>query len=516
VTAGGQNYTLAMTNAPVPGKQGPDNPLSLSGYSAGTYRPNRKVQKGVYFANYTNWLENRLTTLFGVRANNANTLSYSENGGSNKLAIPSTTTETDGTAVDFSFGVTYRLRPSVRPYIAVSDSYAPPSSTSQDPYGRGQKAMKSIGGEVGLKVSSPSGNLSGSLSYFRANAKNEQTSFDVSIRDMINPSGLNGRLGIAPSSIVALDRTSEGIQGALTANPTRNWRMRFSAGFQQALVKSGGSYDQLYNDQFYANNQGQVTYKDGTVVYVSSTATRASVLSAGASGAVPLTITMMSTPPATGAPNPYYANPVANSGAINSSSGAAIVLQGNSSYLPTPTSTTGTADPNIALHGPILTGAIGLPISQIQIRVPATVNGPIGAIPVAQAGERAQGSPGISFNYESMYSFESGLLKGFRIGGVYQGGWKHGSYYYYPNTLAKDPNTRAIFQWPTKCIFTGILGYEWKWRRTRVSTQVNVNNIFNHYYIVILPNYTAGFAGVCDATFDQQPRSYVWSTRISF
>ena len=134
VTLKGQNYVLATTNGPVPGKYDVNtNPLSLSGLGSGSYRPSRKVGKGVYLANFTGWLENRLTTLVGVRFDNVDSLSFSENNGTNKLAIPSVATPTNGTGRDFSFGVNYALRSWIRPYLAVSTAHAPPNGTAQDP-----------------------------------------------------------------------------------------------------------------------------------------------------------------------------------------------------------------------------------------------------------------------------------------------------------------------------------------------------------------------------------------------
>ena len=84
----------------------------------------------------------------------------------------------------------------------------------------------------------------------------------------INPNGLNGRWGASPGAFINVDRTSRGVQLALTATPTDSWRMRLSAAYIRGIISNTTSYAQVYNDQFYANNQGQVTYQDGTVVYV--------------------------------------------------------------------------------------------------------------------------------------------------------------------------------------------------------------------------------------------------------
>jgi hypothetical protein len=57
------------------------------------------------------------------------------------------------------------------------------------------------------------------------------------------------------------------VQATVTANPTRNWRVRVSASAVKAEIANTKSYPQVYNDQFYANAQGQVTYKNGQVVF---------------------------------------------------------------------------------------------------------------------------------------------------------------------------------------------------------------------------------------------------------
>ena len=48
--------------------------------------------------------------------------------------------------------------------------------------------------------------------------------------------------------------------------------------------------------------------------------------------------------------------------------------------------------------------------------------------------------------------------------------------------------------------------------------QLNVFNVFNHYHVLILPNFTTGWtaAAIKDATFDQQPRTWLWTNTISF
>ena len=143
-----------------------------------------------------------------------------------------------------------------------------------------------------------------------------------------------------------------------------------------------------------------------------------------------VTITMMGTPG-----NLYYANQGAVHGAINASSGAAAIL-------------TALNDPQVAVHGPILTGAVGLPIAQMQIKPSFT---PVGTIPIMTSGDQVQGYPQISVNYESVYTFDHGALRGFRAGGAFQiePDASSGSYFWAVNALWPDLAAVKVRNWPT-------------------------------------------------------------------
>src|SRR5262249_35315015 len=157
------------------------------------------------------------------------------------------------------------------------------------------------------------------------------------------------------------------------------------------------SYAQLYNDQFHANAQGQVTFADGTVVYVPP-AFNAQQLTVPSTtpGAIPLTITALSTPG-----NAYYTNPTAINGLIGPNSNGGPVLA--------------VVEP---VHGPIATGQTGLPMSQLQIN-PALSGITIpGVIKVSQGGDVTTGYGQYSFTFTNVYSVPEGMLKGVRIGGT--------------------------------------------------------------------------------------------------
>jgi hypothetical protein len=151
--------------------------------------------------------------------------------------------------------------------------------------------------------------------------------------------------------------------------------------------------------------------------------------------------------------NRYYANPAAESARINPSSGAATVLR--------------TVDP---VHGPVLTGATGLPISALQI-APLADSPPPGVVVVSKAGDLAAGNPKYAMNLTNIYTFSSSWLRGVRLGGTVSKVWRMTSFRYYEGgvTIGKP---RLTFYMPRPVRFDGIVGYERKWGRRTFSTQL--------------------------------------------
>jgi hypothetical protein len=250
----------------------------------------------------------------------------------------------------------------------------------------------------------------------------------------------------------------------------------------------------VYNDQFHTNAQGQVTYRNGQVVYVPPTFSAANLtVPQGTANAVPLTVQMLSTV------GPYYVNPQPVSGAIALNSNGGRVLLANNALT--------------AQNGPITTGATGLPISAMQINPGFT---PPGEIPVTIAGEGTTNYPKVSANFTSMYTFSEGWLRGFRAGGTLMASWKNRRYYYYPSGINVEGN-RELFSFPTQFRADLILGYSWQVRtRYSVSTQLNVRNVTNRYKVIILPHFVNGWAGPNNAAFAGEPRSWEISTTLGF
>jgi hypothetical protein len=200
---------------------------------------------------------------------------------------------------------------------------------------------------------------------------------------------------------------------------------------------------------------------------------------------------MMNTPG-----NPYYANPVPYSGAINQGSAVANVLR--------------QVDP---ANGPILTGAVGLPISSLQINPGSQP--PPGTITVLREGERNTGAPKFSVNLTNIYTFDRGLLSGWRVGGTARMAWQSIYYFYYTNGVT--PTVRPVPHYkPNLAMFDAIVGYQRKFRRFDWSVQANVYNMFNRYEVKMFPNAVSGWAGPNGANFSDNPRSITVSTDIGF
>ena len=63
----------------------------------------------------------------------------------------------------------------------------------------------------------------------------------------------------------------------------------------------------------------------------------------------------------------------------------------------------------------------------------------------------------------------------------------------------------------------GIVSYRHKFGRFTWSSQVNVNNVFNHYKFALAPNNGAGWTPTTAAgTLYGEPRSFAWTNTIAY
>lgn len=493
VNYGGTNYVFQLENPAQKSLVTPANPQGVPTLGGGFYLQSFQISRGLYGTNYTQWFGDKFDTLVGFRA--ANAYYYFAN------QTPPAQLE-KSSAVNFDVGIDYKLTSWLRPYLSASDSYNLPGSLitfTASPYGIPPPIAHGVGEEAGLKFSTDGGLISGSLAVYHVKSENTQFILSSTLLNDINPSGLDGRYGASgfggAGAGIAVNEDSRGAQLTLTASPLHNLRMRLSAGYTAGTIGNSTSYAQLYNDQFHEDSAGNVTYANGTPVYVAGAATSAASakeVAPGTAGAVPLTVALMNNPASL-----YYANPVTVTGQVNAGSNVGKIL-----ITPLYSNT----------NGPILTGQTGLPISQIQINPGAPLPG---TIVTTTAGQVTTGYPEWAANFTSVYTLPSGWAKGFEFGGTLNLAWKRYAYYYYVSSYT--PTTpRRLFDWPDMFRFDGILGYSRKFRRVTWLSQLNIANMFNRYHVVIMPNAITGYPGVDDATFDQQPRAYTWTNTFSF
>jgi outer membrane receptor for ferric coprogen and ferric-rhodotorulic acid len=153
----------------------------------------------------------------------------------------------------------------------------------------------------------------------------------------------------------------------------------------------------------------------------------------------------------------------------------------------------------------------GLPISALQI----TGITPPDTIVTSRAGDHTTGYPKISFSFTNVYTVPSGVFKGLRFGGTANVAWGVADYYFYPTGYSPTA-TRTLLYRPTKALFNAILGYERKFKGVSWSVQLNVDNLFNNYSVFIRPNNISGYAGISQAIWTNQPRTWTISTTFKF
>jgi hypothetical protein len=358
------------------------------------------------------------------------------------------------------------------------------------PHGEVTKTSKSIGHELGVKFDPRSGLFSGSISVYSVKSEDEQVSIPSDLRTDINPSGING--AFSPSqNWINIDRESKGADLMLTASPTRGWRSRLTLSYTNGKVGESQKFGIFYNDEFHTDGRGGVTYGDGTPLLVTVDPTQNNNANAPRQQ---LTIAMMNNPT-----SGYFAVLDPDSGRITNATALRL----------TTTSASGAT---------VGTGRLGLPISAHQLAF-TDPNNLKGFITVAQGGEPTAGYAQYSANFTNNYAFSEGRLKGVMIGGTAFFRARDRTYAYtqvFRNAAGVVTSSeRRMFSLPDALRFNAVLSYKRKInRRLDWSTQVNINNLFNTYDVVIMPNGNTGDPRT--ARFTTEPRAYVWSNSFSF
>jgi len=470
-------YVRAFTNGP--GLVAPTvaNPLGIAG--SGSYWQHTAKNSGIYLADFTTWLEGRLTTLAGYRVDGVEVERYD----TTQLKYLKETPRS------LNLGVNYRLHESLRLFYGFSDSFNVPRVLQFGPTGDLANPGKGTGHEFGIKFSSPGNAVSGSLSYYTVKSDREQVLVATDDYTAINPAGINGQ--VQPSSRwIGVSRETSGAELILTAAPVRGWRSRLSLSMADGKIGESASYGQMYNDEFNTNGRGGVVYSDGSPLLVK-------VNPADSSSTAPttqLTVAMMNT-----RGNPYFADLDPVNGRIQNANALGLRT----------TSATGAA---------VATGRAGLPISSHQLAF-TDPNQLGGIVTVTAAGESTTGYAKYAAVWTNNYTFSESRIRGLSLGSTISFKSADRSYYYTQierNAAgAVTGSRRIVFSLPDLATVDLFTSYEWKFnKRMRWRVQLNANNVFNQYQVVVLPNATTGSPR--SARFTSQPRYVFLTTSLSF
>jgi outer membrane receptor protein involved in Fe transport len=497
ITYNGQNYVLDPRIYSSPDYVSERNPFGLvpnnnpaTGTFTGNWNRGGETHSGnVYFANFTDWADGRLTTLVGYSITRFETMNAAQG------FVVSPTPKDDHAG--YQVGVNARLVSWLRGYAVVGTAEQAEASTN-DILGNPLKnpEAQSLTPEFGLKATLLEGRFSAQLSYNPSTKTlNENKDAGTAFRDAINPDGINGRVGgNSANQRVNIDRSLSSQELTVSAEPIRNWTVRMKLTRMDGEISNDVIYKQNYNDQFHLNGGGVVTYGDGTPVMVNG----AGSLLPAAPRDTQLTLAMINN-----STNPYYANPDPQSGRIQNTTLRTVLM--------TPDPTRGTA----------ATGVTGLPISSVQYNFVTPYGG--GNVPVFLSGEKNVGFNEYTFNIQNKYKFASGFAKGLSLMGDVQTYAKNRAYYTsYPSatgSTAATQVTRVLYRYPNVTTINLGIGYSRDTfklfgKKVTWSSQVNIRNALNHYKVWVVPNSTLGTN--LNARLSAQPRSIAWTNSIDF
>ena len=473
-TFAGRTYVWDYQKYPNPAFATPDNPLGFNGGSSGANQDYGRSASG-FAALFTNWLGGRVETLAGVRNDRLKQVLYN-----NGLAP-------EGAGTTGNLGAVWKVTDPVSVYVGLSSTFTPGGLNAQMRYdggalpnGRGRSL------EGGLKVNAFEGRLSGSVTAFQTQSRNQFITLDSATQQILGPSGINGSYWAAirtPS--YEYDAQTKGLEITLSGRPLPVWRTMF--GYTLSQGREGGAVELpfYYNDEFRTNAAGQVLLGDGTPLRVPvnpavRVATDGRTYADGVATQV-LTVGILRNGDAAGN---YRAQLGRDNGGILNAAALGLTIPG------------------------VGTGRLGLPISAHQLGfVPPTPT-----FLARRGGERTIGFPRHSLSATSLYDFREGKLRGFSVG--FNGRADFDTIRYYYNDVAAG-NIRRRLQGTDVAILNLIFRYQVRLtRRLQWTTQVNLNNAFDRQPLEIYPNAATGLPD--NAGFRNDPRGWVLTNTLRF
>ncbi len=437
------------------------NPRGLGGVGTPINRPEEQI------AGYASWLGNwfggRLDTMAGLRVD--------------QLKLRDQVfgwTDFDSTVKSGLVGAVYNLHENFGIYANVGRAFsAIPLSRLQVfdyslwPIAKG-KSM-----EAGLKFDLWKNRISGSITYFDNQNQGEVVTVSGAQLDLFNPTGINGRNNSSATG-ATMNVGAKGVEVAVTLRPTKNWRVMFSAGTNDARTIDSARAAMLYNDQFNT---------DGTTVLVRSANGSTtpllvpSVRTDPNSPRIPLTLAMMND-----RASAYFAQ-------IDPANGR--ITNANNLFLNT---------------AGVPTGEEGRPISDHQLGFQAP-NG--GIAEVIASGDYLTAIAGQSLLLNTTYTFAAGPLEGFSLGGLisWQGDRRAG--------YAALGGVRQLYHAPDLLRTDLRFGYQWKLGSGRhVFIRLTVSNVVDR--MELRPTFNVANGTLTSMTPDLAPRTWVLATTLRF
>ena len=380
-------------------------------------------------------------------------------------------------AVSKNLGGVWHLLPKLGLYYGYSAALKVNTATSLSFFNEGLPPGRSRGYEAGVKVDLVDNRLSGSVAVFKATAENESDVLVAAVRDVVDPTGINGKFG-GPN--ILFDRETRGLEVAHTARPLPRWNLRVGLNWIDGQDGNDLALTIYYNDQF------RTTKVNGETVVASSTSGAIAALMVrqtpgnAPTPLIPLTLAMMKD-----RSSPYFAQLDPASGRIPNASALDLLGSG------------------------VGTSVSGLPISDHQLGfAPPTGS----TFLVRKGGDVSTGYAAKVLTVATSWRFSrDGFLNGV-IAGANASDQAQGRSYDYTDATTRQ---RVLSSPPDTFVVGVFAGYRRKlFNRYTWSARLSVGNLFSSEEIVIFPRASDGLPGA--ARYHGSPRQIQWTNTIVF